>query len=138
MDGYTTRQGWDPLITDPPPTNSNNMLERFFTWHGTSDIWHVTCDMWHRGGGEHFLNISGRDLEQKGYWMNELISAEAVCRATPATPGLLIIQTITWVCKVAQAQIILALLIVFVFQNRLDSPVDNPTPTSWRTQFCQE
>ena len=70
-------------------------------WQVTRDRWHMTCDMWHVLGGKNSLKIVAPLLLQcviydimkiwrkrMTHLMNESINYEAVCRTTPATPGL--------------------------------------------------
>ena len=73
------------------------------TWHPTPDMWHLTPDTWHithDGGWTYSQNFSSlalmfwvswcfEGLEEKYYWMNQLMSDKGGCRKAPATLGML-------------------------------------------------
>ena len=72
-------------------------------WHVTDEMWHVTRDIWHVTGGGRWTfsqNVTSlaltawewrfvEDLKEKGKGVSDFMTYKGVCRAAPATPGLL-------------------------------------------------
>ena len=126
---------------------------RLDVWHMTPDMWNLTCDTWHvtcntghvtHGWGWTFSqNFSflaltvwdlwcSEDLEEKDYWINQLINYKGYCRTAPATPGLLINDQLIMLLYVQQPWVYLVyiyfvndfnkkFMIVFISQENLAS-----------------